>query len=232
MRRPREQRVFPDINFTCNGSLTKWIVVGTVGDMVGGEVQIWRRNAGSENNYTKVGFSVLLATDPDNDNVYEYTPNPPLEFQEGDILGVYQRGGPNRTAIYYHTTTGPTNYRNNVTFNTPLPAPATLNGAVLVAQYDYPLVTVEICESNHTLLLITICTMYIAINAEATPSLSVSGIKSFLKHLPQVLMRFSYSYPYKLICWCWCCCWRCYHSSVDTGSVCHSCDNHSDCGSC
>ena len=91
MRRPREQRVFPDINFTCNGSLTKWIVVG-----------------------------------------------------EGDILGVYQRGGPNRTAIYYHTTTGPTNYRNNATFTTPLPAPATLNEAILVTQYDYPLVTVEI----------------------------------------------------------------------------------------
>ena len=145
-RRLQQQRVFPDINFTCNGSLTKWIVVGTIGDMVGGEVQIWRRNAGSENNYTKVGFSVLLATDPENDNVFEHIPNSPLNFQEGDILGVYQRGGPNRTAIYYHTTTGPANYRNPLFFNTVPPAPATLNGATLVAsQYDYPLVTVEIC---------------------------------------------------------------------------------------
>ena len=38
-----------------------------------------------ENNYTKVGSSVLQATDSDNDRLYEYTPNPPLEFQEEDI---------------------------------------------------------------------------------------------------------------------------------------------------
>ena len=148
MRRPQEQRVFPDINFTCNGSLTKWIVGGTVGSMVGGEVQIWRRNSSSiKNDYTKVGYSVLNANDPENDHVYEHIPDSPLKFQAGDILGVYQRGGPNRTAIYYHTTTGPANYRNPVLFNSIPPAPATLNGATLVvSQYDYPLVTVEICK--------------------------------------------------------------------------------------
>ena len=62
---------------------------GTIGNRIGGEVQIWRRNIGSENDYTKVGYSILDATDPDNDNVYEHIPDPPLEFQEGDILGVY-----------------------------------------------------------------------------------------------------------------------------------------------
>ena len=146
-RRNRQQRVFPEINFTCNGSLTKWIVGGTVHTNVGAEVQIWRKNAGSENDYTKVGFSVLSATDTDNDNVFEYMPVPPLEFQEGDILGVYQRRGNNRLALYYQITTGPANYRNPDNIDTIPPAPATLNGAVLVAQYDYPLVTVEICES-------------------------------------------------------------------------------------
>ena len=59
IRRIGEQRIFPDINFTYSGILTR-------------EVQIWRRNAGSEYNYTKVGYSVLNATDPDNDHVYEY----------------------------------------------------------------------------------------------------------------------------------------------------------------
>ena len=118
---------------------------GTVGSIAGGEVQIWRNN-GSENDYTKVGYSILNATDSDNDNVYEHIPDPPLEFQEGDILGVYQRPGPNGTAIFYHTTTGPANYRNNMTFNI-LPAPAILIGAILESQYDYPLVTVAICKS-------------------------------------------------------------------------------------
>ena len=149
-RRNRQQRVFPDINFTCSGNLTKWIVGGTIGNRIGGEVQIWRRNIGSENDYTKVGYSILDATDPDNDNVYEHIPDPPLEFQEGDILGVYQRRGNNdRMSVFYQITTGPANYRNPDIFNINPPAPSTLNDPTLVAaQYDYPLVTVEICKHN------------------------------------------------------------------------------------
>ena len=141
------QRVFPDINFTCSGSLTKWIVGGTIGSALRVEVQIWRRNHGSENDYTKVGYSILDATDPDNDNVYEYIPDPPLEFQEGDILGVYQQLalGSNCMRVYYQETTGPANYRR-LLYSDP-PAPATLNSPTLVvSQYDYPLVTVEICK--------------------------------------------------------------------------------------
>ena len=88
-RRLREQRIFPDINFTCSGNLIKWIVGGEIASYVGAELQIWRRIDVGENSYTKVGSSVLQATDSVNENVYEYTPNTPLEFQEGDILGVY-----------------------------------------------------------------------------------------------------------------------------------------------
>ena len=141
------QRVFPDINFTCSGNLTKWIVAGKVGNALRVEVQIWRRNTSSETDYTKVGYSILYATDSDNENVYEYIPDTPLEFQEGDILGVYQQWatGGNRMRVYYQETTGPANYRQWL--NSDPPAPATLNGPTLVAtQYDYPLVTVEICE--------------------------------------------------------------------------------------
>ena len=145
-----EHRIFPDISFTCSGNLTKWIVGGTVGSALGGEVQIWRRNNGSENDYTKVGYSILNATDPDNDNVYEHIPDPPLEFQEGDILGVYQQRMNDsniRMRVYYQETTGPANYRRTGHLDVAPPAPATLTGATLVvSQYDYPLVTVEICE--------------------------------------------------------------------------------------
>ena len=148
IRRVVEHRIFPDINFTCSGSLTKWIVGGTVGNALGGEVQIWRRNNGSENDYTKVGYSILNATDPDNDSVYEYIPDPPLEFQEGDILGVYQqRGDDSRMRVFYHETTGPANYRRRSSVDVAPPAPSTLNNpSLVVSQYDYPLVTVEICK--------------------------------------------------------------------------------------
>ena len=145
--RSKQQRVFPDINFTCSGNLTKWIVGGEVGNSVGAELQIWRKNDGSVSDYTRVGYSVLQASDPDNDDVYEYTPNPPLEFQEGDILGVYQRGGNNRMRVYYQETTGPPNYRRVGDLNTDPPVSSTLTGAILVTdEYDYPLVTVEICK--------------------------------------------------------------------------------------
>ena len=91
--RPRrvQHRIFPDINFTCSGNLTKWIVGGTVGYGIGGEVQIWRRNNGSENDYTKVGFSILQATDPDNDHVYEYIPGPSTGVPGGRHTGSVSR---------------------------------------------------------------------------------------------------------------------------------------------
>ena len=148
--RKREQRIFPDINFTCSGNLTKWIVGGEIGKPVGAELQIWRRNHVGENNYTKVGSSVLQANDSDNDHVYEYIPNPPLEFQEGDILGVYQRAGEDRMRVYYQETTGLENYRSPVELNVDPPAPDTLTSTILASSdYDYPLVTVEIGEQDN-----------------------------------------------------------------------------------
>ena len=99
-----------------------------------------------ENNYNKVGSSVVPGIDNGNMHVFEYIPNPPLEFQEGDILGIYQRGGGDRMRVYYQETTGPVNYRLPGNLNTGPPAPDTLTGATLVNQYDYPLVTVEIGE--------------------------------------------------------------------------------------
>ena len=155
-RREREQRIFPDVHFTCSGNLTKWIVGGETGNNLGAELQIWRRSNGGQNSYTKIGFSVIPTSVSDNNHVYEYIPNPPLEFQEGDILGVYQRNGENRTGVYYQETTGPRNYRPPSNSNdVDPPAPDTLITVTLVSsQYDYPLVTVEIGEQLLNLLLL------------------------------------------------------------------------------
>ena len=49
--------------------------------------------------------------------------------------------------VYYQETTGPENYRRTGSLNLDPPAPAALDEATLVvSQYDYPLVTVEIGE--------------------------------------------------------------------------------------
>ena len=144
--RDRQQRVFPDITFTCNGSITKWIVgAGTGGgSSPPSELQIWRRIG---QDYTKVGSTQLTAQSPTSDpNVYEYIPPSPLGFQEGDILGVYQRTG-SSIVPYYQESTGPINFRQSGLSA----APNSLIAPPLAAEYDYPLVTVEIgkfCASS------------------------------------------------------------------------------------
>ena len=125
--------------------LTKWIFGATYDRKLGGELQIWRRTGAGQNNYVLVDSSVLPPGSQKAAGVFAYIPNPPLEFQEGDILGVYQRGGSDRIKVYYQETTGPVNYRRpgDVDVNPPLNE-NTLIGAIPVNQYDYPLVTVEI----------------------------------------------------------------------------------------
>ena len=89
-------------------------------------------------NYQKVGFNLLTSnTRKVNNllNVYEYAPNPPLKFQKGDILGVYQPVD-SEIELSYQINDGPINYELD-----------TSNIVPLSVQYDYPLVTVEITTS-------------------------------------------------------------------------------------
>ena len=142
VKRERQLRIFPDISFTCSGNLTKWIIAGEEG-YDGAELQIWRRSNVGQNNYTLVGSSVLSVSSNSFVGVYNYTPSTPLEFQEGDILGVYQRSGSARVKVYYQETTGPANYRHSVNTDPPLNIKV-LTEPSLINQYDYPLVSVEI----------------------------------------------------------------------------------------
>ena len=139
MKRGEKQRLFPNITFTCIGSITKWIVgvkIKNAGDSLP-ELQIWR-NTG-EISYTKANFSLLPSTSTNSNNVAEYTPNPPLEFQEGDILGVYQpKEGESAVVVYYQERDGPVNYQGS--------GKVALSSMSLDSphnQYDYPLVAVE-----------------------------------------------------------------------------------------
>ena len=131
------QRLFPNISFTCNGSITKWIV-GAETDMNGlliSELQIWRNTGGTS--FTKANFSILSSSTPVSNNIVEYTLNTPLEFQVGDILGVYQSQD-SALVVYYQEHDGPVNYEegNSARSTVTLGSPGN--------QYDYPLVTVEI----------------------------------------------------------------------------------------
>ena len=137
--RTGQQRLIPNITFTCNGSITKWIVGARHqpdNDQFP-ELQIWRSMDSMI--YTKVAFNFLTPNKVNNVlNVHEHIPNPPLEFQEGDILGVYQPKFSIGMELYYQKFDGPVNYKLHYKDNT-------ANIQILSEfRYDYPLVTVEI----------------------------------------------------------------------------------------
>ena len=87
----KRQVLIPGINFTCNGTLTKWIFAAEWQGNIDGytELQIWRKTSTTDNVYTKVGATTIMVTESSSE-VYEYPVDPPLAFLEGDVLGYFQ----------------------------------------------------------------------------------------------------------------------------------------------
>ena len=140
-RRDNQQRLFPDINFTCNGSITKLIAGVEIrnNDLPPRAVmQIWRRDYFDPNTYTFVNSTLIRLTAPLNNSVIEHSLESPMKFQKGDILGMYQPQRDNTRLVFsYQERDGPENYRVNR-------ASSTVTLGSPDNQYDYPLVTVEI----------------------------------------------------------------------------------------
>lgn len=142
--------IFPHITFTCSGEVVQWIVAGKWNNgnrQKYPELQIWRPSGGAA--YVKMNSTALSPDERENDDVYEYRVEPPLPFQPGDVLGVWQ---PHRAdsrlqvrydnagdSVYYYTT-GATGNSNS--FDT------TANG--VATETDVPLVTVEIGKFSRT----------------------------------------------------------------------------------
>ena len=140
--RPGSQFLYPEMIFSCNGSVTKWIF-GAVdrGDQYHPELQIWRQL--SPNSYTKIGSSSVNARTMIGNNLYEFIPQTPLEFKEGDIFGTFiPLGVTNRGLVLNEQRgSGPINIRIEGLTS----PPSTLHSSSLSSAYnDFPLVTVEI----------------------------------------------------------------------------------------
>ena len=132
--------------FSCNGSITKWIY----GGIVNGnnppnklpELQIWRQTT---DGYTKIGFSSVNVGTMIGTNLYEFIPQTPLEFQEGDIFGVYiPRTSQSAFSLYEQQESGPLN-RYIGSMNPDL---STITESALLSDpnNDFPLVAVEISK--------------------------------------------------------------------------------------
>ena len=144
-----QQRIIPGIRFTCTGMLTKWIIgaqrtlTQTNNHL---QLQIWRRRNPSRMNpatHVRTSFSDITDLNATNDlNVYEYVPNPPLQFQADDILGLFQPpSADTQVVVYYQEGGGPQNFYfmwNSAVrrFNTGFHG--------VMDDSDVPLVTVEV----------------------------------------------------------------------------------------
>jgi len=141
--RERQQRIIPSIKFTCTGTLTKWIIGAQRQQGTNlPQLQIWRLRQRSSNTYDRTTFSDITAlNDTDDLNVYEYIPNPPLQFQTTDILGLYQPHIRNsQVVVYYQSGGGPRNFRRS-NQNSPSSMGFRASGE---RDNDLPLVTVNV----------------------------------------------------------------------------------------
>ena len=150
----RQQRIIPHINFTCDGAITKWIVAGRWDEDPNSEwypdIQIWRRTG--TNMFTKVGNTTLrVEGGSDTVTYYEHSLITPLNFQAGDVLGIFQPGrGRNRLRVYFLSGVGPRNYYETVASNDIVEPPSDMFTLGAVFQNDLPLVAVEICKCTCT----------------------------------------------------------------------------------
>ena len=140
----RQQRIIPGIKFTCTGTLTKWIIGAQITQPQATnhlQLQIWGRRRGSSNRYDRTIFSDITALNVTDDlNVYEYIPNPPLQFQANDILGLYQPHRNNtQVVVHYQSGGGPRNYRRS-NQNSPSSSTQASGGG----DNDLPLVAIEV----------------------------------------------------------------------------------------
>ena len=112
------------------------------------QLEIWRiQSAKSEvHAYDRVGSTLTEGAVENDIEIYEFFPTPPLQFQPGDILGIFNPDNP-RLGIYYVDRIGPPNYRSIVR-TSPFTGPFTITENTN-SQNDVPLVTVDTSELLH-----------------------------------------------------------------------------------
>ena len=105
-----EFRLIADVNFTCSGTITSFQLGGTIrggGMMMRDEypeIQLWRPNTGGVLYTQQDSREIRLAEgDFSPDGVLRYNLTTPIQFQSGDVLGVYQpRERESVVRIYYN----------------------------------------------------------------------------------------------------------------------------------
>ena len=144
----RRQQITPDIRFTCDGMITKWIVGADWrdDDNFYPELQIWR-NIGNDT-YQKINGTFIEVETESEDRVYEYDDFAPIPFQAGDILGVFlPQTTLSRLRLWSEDTNSPTNYyltTDDSVSESPHDVIDIQNTPMVMSGTYHPLVSVEI----------------------------------------------------------------------------------------
>ena len=158
------QLIYPDMDFRCNGTITKWVYGGTMG--TGNEkpeLQTWRRIR--DDMYVKQNFSQVIFNKTNSTNVHEFYLTNPIEFNEGDVFGLYQPDN-NELVLFAQRNSGPNNYRVDANIDQ---ASTSLVLSELRLEWgnDFPLVSLEISIGKHiiciTILMLNRKAFYICI---------------------------------------------------------------------
>ena len=144
------QQITPDINFTCDGLITKWII--GAGWLDNGnsysELQVWRKVG--NNVYHKMNGTFIAITMQISTRIYEYDTFSPIPVLAGDILGVFQPDNDiSQLGLWSERDNGPLTYylpTDDTATESPFSFIDVQNMLSLSSQTYHPLVTVEMSK--------------------------------------------------------------------------------------
>ena len=156
----QRQQITPDIRFTCNGLITKWIIGSNVSLPIHPvwteypELQVWRSTG--INTYRKINGTFIEITSLNSNRIYEYDNFSPIPFQAGDILGTFlPTSSLSRLPLsseFCRNPSCPTNYYREVGIfdsESPYDTIDLANAPPVMSQEHYPMVSVEIGEFEY-----------------------------------------------------------------------------------
>ena len=156
--RNREQVIIPAIKFTCAGTLTKWRFVAERNTNQARnrypELQIWRPQS-SQHIYDKIHSVTVTPQSTSHTNVYTHTLGTPVQYQAGDVLGIYHPPA-NSCAykIYSVEHGGPDNYRKERQEQSSVRFDVQATGVRV--RKDYPLIGAETSQSSPNIIIVNI----------------------------------------------------------------------------
>ena len=139
------QVLVPSINFTCNGTITKWIFGANWRGFSPAltEFQIWR--SVSSTTYRKMSGTEVRVGGRNSSDMYEYQLQTSMEFQEGDILGYFQPiANRSQLDLYLEDSNRITTYHQSLCVDCLSPSPTGDTFSLTSAPSDtrYPVIAV------------------------------------------------------------------------------------------